>query len=137
MVIDYTETLPAVESFQRLFDTAGWSSLFHASPDELDEALRHSWYSVWAHASGKLVGGGRIISDGVLYATIHDLIVISSYRRRGIGSEILRRLVEKCREAGIRTVQLFSAAGMAEFYKKRGFERRAQDAPGMQLRMKT
>lgn len=136
MKIEYTEVLPAVESFKGLVDIAGWSGMFQASPEELGEALRHSWYAVWAHDAGRLVGGGRIISDGVLYATIHDLIVLPDYRRRGIGSEILRRLIEKCREGSIRYVQLFSADGMAEFYEKRGFAVRAPDAPGMQLRMK-
>jgi N-acetylglutamate synthase-like GNAT family acetyltransferase len=65
---------------------------------------------------------------------IYDLIVIPSYRRRGIGSEILRRLIIKCQEAGIREVQLFSAAGKSAFYQKRKFEERPANAPGMRLR---
>jgi N-acetylglutamate synthase-like GNAT family acetyltransferase len=56
-----------------------------------------------------------------------------SHQRRGIGSEILARLLEKCTSAGIRDVQLFSAAGKSGFYEKQDFKERAADAPGMQL----
>jgi len=82
----------------------------------------------------RLVGFGRVVSDGVLYGMIYDMIVEPTHQGRGIGSEILRRLVERCRAAGLRDIQLFSARGKAPFYGKRGFENRPDDAPGMRLR---
>ena len=64
---------------------------------------------------------------------IYDLIILPSHQGQGIGSEILSRLVSKCRAAGIRDVQLFSAPGKSTFYAKRGFKARPSDAPGMRL----
>ena len=82
-------------------------------------------------SAGRSAGFGRIVSDGVVHALIADLIVLPAYQRRGIGSEILRRLLDQCRTHEIHTVQLFCASGKAGFYEKHGFVRRADDAPGM------
>ncbi len=136
MNIEYSEALPSSGMYKRLFQSTGWNEEFKASADELIEALRQSWYVLCAYESGRLVGFGRLVSDGVLYAMIYDLIVAPSHQQRGIGSEILQRFINRCREAGIRYVQLFSAAGKSGFYRKRGFEERPKDAPGMQLRTK-
>ena len=75
------------------------------------------------------MGYGRILSDGVMHAMIYDRIVAPDYRGRGIGASILDRLVQECRDAGIYDVRLFCARGKREFYEKRGFVSRADDAP--------
>ncbi len=134
MDITYTEAAPDAADFFELFDTAGWNGTRQISAATLYNALDNSWCAVWGYDAGRLVGGGRVVSDGVLYATIHDLIVQPAYQRKGIGSEILSRLVQRCRDAPIRYVQLFAAAGMTDFYQRRGFAVRALDAPGMQLK---
>jgi GNAT superfamily N-acetyltransferase len=136
MKIDYREEIPSAPAFAALFDTTGWNKTFHLSADELKDSLQHSWYAVSAYDGDHLVGFGRVLSDGVLYAVLCDLIVVPSHQTRGIGSEILARLVEQCTSAGIRTIQLFSAAGKTAFYGQRGFEARPADAPGMRLARK-
>ncbi|NNL42277.1 MAG: GNAT family N-acetyltransferase [Desulfobacterales bacterium] len=136
MKIEYTEELPTAAEYKDLFDTTGWNQGYRASTDDLCKALRLSWYILCAYDSGRLVGFGRVVSDGVLYAMIYDLIVTPSHQGKGIGSKILHRIIDRCQEACIREVQLFSATGRSEFYQKRGFEVRAPDAPGMRLRKK-
>ncbi len=134
MKIQYTEGLPTAKEYKGLFDTTGWNNGYKASGDELHKALRQSWYILCAYHSGRLVGLGRVVSDGVLYAMIYDLIVIPSYQGRGIGSKILHRIIDRCQKAHIREVQLFSAAGKTVYYQKRGFEVRPKDALGMRFR---
>jgi len=85
-----------------------------------------------AYDGEQLVGFGRLVSDGILHAMIYELIVLPQYQGQGIGGEILGMLVEKSREAGVRDIQLFSARGKRDFYEKRGFRARPDDAPGMQ-----
>jgi len=119
-----------------LFETTGWNKAFRASADELKDALQQSWYAVSAYDGCHLVGFGRVLSDGVLYALVCDLIVVPSHQTRGIGSKILARLVRQCTSTGIRNIQLFSAAGKTAFYGRHGFEERAADAPGMRLAKK-
>jgi N-acetylglutamate synthase-like GNAT family acetyltransferase len=63
---------------------------------------------------------------------IGDLIVQPDYQQKGIATTIMNLLIEKCKEHSIKSVQLFSALGKTEFYKKLGFNCRPEDGPGMQ-----
>lgn len=114
-----------------LFETTGWNRNYMATPGEIEQALQKSWYTVSAYEGEELVGSGRIVSDSVLYAMIYDLIVRPSHQNRGIGTAILQRLLRRCKNAGIREIQLFCAKGKSGFYGKRGFRDRPSDAPGM------
>jgi GNAT superfamily N-acetyltransferase len=132
MNIDYRSEIPAMDQYWRLFQSTGWNEAYQLSPEELVRALRSSWYVLGAYDGGHLVGFGRLVSDGIAYAMIYELIVQPDYQGQGIGGEILERLVKKCQETGVRDIQLFCAYGKREFYEKRGFVARPEDAPGMQ-----
>jgi N-acetylglutamate synthase-like GNAT family acetyltransferase len=62
-----------------------------------------------------------------------NVIVLPELRGRGIGTQIVERLVARCREADVLQVQLFSARGKREFYERLGFAARPDDGPGMEL----
>ena len=134
MTIEYSNVIPPKETFFQLFQTTGWNEEYQLSPDQLYEALQHSWDAVSALEDGRLVGFGRAIADGVLHALIVDMIVLPSHQNRGIGRAILNRLVERCRAAGIRDIQLFCARGKSGFYERCGFIARPADAPGMEYK---
>ncbi len=116
-----------------LFETTGWNEEYHFDPDQLYAATRQCWYLVSAYNQDTLVGFGRIISDGVLHALIVELIVLPKYHGNGIGSTILKKLVDRCRYNNIHDIQLFCARGQAGFYEKQGFVRRPAEQPGMQI----
>lgn len=132
MEIDFRSEAPASDQFWELFQTTGWNQKYRLEPEELLGALRSSWYVLSAYEDGRLVGFGRLVSDGILHAMIYELIVLPEYQGQGIGGQILERLVGKCQEVGVRDIQLFCAVGKREFYEKRGFVARPDDAPGMQ-----
>jgi GNAT superfamily N-acetyltransferase len=132
MSLRYDAELTSVDGFYTLFESTGWNREYQLSRQELADALRNSWHVVAAYEGGRLVGIGRVVSDGILHAMVYDLITDPECQRKGIGSEILSRLVRKCREAGIRDIQLFCAWGKRSFYEHRGFRARAEDAPGME-----
>ncbi len=115
-----------------LFETTGWNREYHATPEELGHAVANSQFVVTAYLGDRLIGMGRVVSDGILHAMIYDMIVDPAYQRQGIGAQILRRLVEWCIEAKIRDIQLFCARGKRAFYERNGFGARPTDAPGMQ-----
>ena len=131
--IVYREKLPARTAYHQLFETTGWNLSYRADPDELYETISSSWYTLSAYDKDDLVGFGRVISDGVLYALICDLIVRPSFQGQGIGSTLLNKLIAGCRSQRIRAIWLFSAKGKSAFYKNFGFAERPSDAPGMQL----
>jgi GNAT superfamily N-acetyltransferase len=133
IAIEYRSELPTPEEFERLFRSSGWTEAFEVPADRLAAALPHAWYAICALRGGRLVGTGLVLSDGVLHALIVDVIVIPEMRGHGIGTEIMKRLIGRCREAGVLQVQLFSARGKRDFYERLGFVARPDDGPGMEL----
>ena len=131
--IAYHEQPPPATDYGRLFETTGWNTSYQASSQELHRAISDSWYVLSAYEKDRLVGFGRIISDGVLYALICDLIVNPACQGQGIGSTLLAKLIMHCRARDIRVIWLFAAKGKSAFYKKFGFQKRPLDAPGMQM----
>ena len=134
MPIRLSEQLPDKQEYFDLFITTGWNIQYQASPEEVEQANRNSWLTVCAYDDEKLVGFGRVVTDFVLHAMIFDMIILPAYQGQGIGTMVLEKLVKKCKDNGIRDIQLFCAKGKRGFYEKNGFEVRAEDAPGMQLR---
>lgn len=132
--ITYSDAIPSADAYLSLFETTRWNDFYKQAADVLHQALSNSWYVVSAYHGEELVGTGRLVSDGVQYAVVFDMIVAPGFQGHGIGGEILTRLLERCAEAEVRDVLLFSADGKKDFYAKRGFEVRPENAPGMILR---
>ena len=131
----YRTDLPEVQAVFDLFLTTGWNSDYRITPAEFMDALRSSWYCLSAYDGERLVGFGRMLCDGVLHALILDLIVHPDWQGKGLGGEVLNRLVDKCRAHSIRDIQLFSVKGKAGFYRKLGFRERPEGAPGMEIKL--
>ncbi len=132
----YREELPPKQALFKLFLTTGWNENYCLDAERLFDAVKNSWYYIYAYSGTQLVGSGRIICDGSVHALILDLIVDPEYRRRGIAGNILNRLIEKCRDHKIRDIQLFAARDTRLFYEKFGFQKRPSDAPGMEINVK-
>jgi ribosomal protein S18 acetylase RimI-like enzyme len=101
--------------------------------EQLYIAISNSWHIVSVYHDQKLIGFGRIISDGIYQSFICDVMVHPDYQNQGIGTKIIKNLVEECQKAGLHVVQLFCAKGKQDFYKKLGFCERDSEAPGMSL----
>jgi ribosomal protein S18 acetylase RimI-like enzyme len=136
----FDDKLPAIKKYWDLFQTTGWNQEYNFSIQDLAEAIQNSWYAVSiydSNDSNDLIGFGRVIADGVHHALIVDLIIHPDYQAKGLGSKLLARLVQKCKDNKIRDIQLFAAKDKFAFYEKYGFEKRPSDAPGMQLKYKS
>ncbi len=72
--------------------------------------------------TGKSVGMGRVISDGIADAYIQDLVVLPRWRNRGIGSRIVSMLLDGCKSGGITWIGLIAQPGTDSFYRSLGFE---------------
>ncbi|MBN1949493.1 MAG: GNAT family N-acetyltransferase [Candidatus Cloacimonetes bacterium] len=133
MSITYSHQLPPISAYFDLFSTTGWNRDYQSTARDLETALQHSQFLVCAYQEGRLIGFGRIVDDGVLHAMVYDLIAHPDFQKRGIGSNILEKLLAYCLQKNIRDIQLFAAADRMEFYKKHGFQPRPDNAPGMEL----
>ncbi|OFX89586.1 MAG: hypothetical protein A2W99_14420 [Bacteroidetes bacterium GWF2_33_16] len=133
----YKEILPLKNDLYHLFISTGWNEEYRLSGERIYKALGNNWFCISAFYNNELVGFGRVVSDGVLHAMIYDLITLPEFQKSGIGSTILKTLVQKCVQCNIPDIQLFCASGKRMFYEKRGFVARSEDGPGMQYQIKT
>jgi ribosomal protein S18 acetylase RimI-like enzyme len=129
--VELRTELPTTEQFWNLFMTTGWNRDYQLSPEDLIKAIANSWHTVSVYVHDKLVGFGRVNTDGIMHAMIYEVIVDPDYRRNGFGTRIVDTLVNKCLEANIHDIQLFCAPGYQSFYEKCGFKGRPSTAPGM------
>jgi ribosomal protein S18 acetylase RimI-like enzyme len=86
---------PDVDIFQlaKLFEQAGWH---HRTRDlgRLARVVSGSMFVVSAWDADRLVGFARAVSDGASDAQISTVCVAEEYRRKGIASELIRRLMK-------------------------------------------
>lgn len=90
------------------------------APEKLELAFRNSLLKVFAFDGDRLVGAGRALSDGVWRAAIYDVAVLPAYQGKGIGSRILRHLVQN---AKVDVIMLYAAPGKEAFYERFGFRK--------------
>jgi len=65
------------------------------SSDALRRAFERSAHVAFARDGYRLVGMARLLSDGVCNAYMVDVWTASAYRRRGIGSAMVRELLAR------------------------------------------
>lgn len=83
---------------------------------ELDEQDPHGVHAV-AFEDEVPVATGRLLPDG----HIGRMAVLKEWRGRGIGSSLLKNLVQKARERGDKKVALSAQVHAVRFYKAHGF----------------
>ena len=76
-----------------LFNAVGWERRT-ADRDRLAQLVRGSMFVVSAWEGDRLVGFARAISDGAANAYISTVAVLPEYQKRGIGRELIQRLLE-------------------------------------------
>ena len=112
--IDTPDSLKA-ENLQGFF--VGWPN--PPDPQRHLEIL-HSSYRVWLAMDGeKLVGFINAISDGILHAYIPLLEVLPTYQGKGIGSELVQRMIKSLE--GIYAIDIVCDEQVAGFYERLGF----------------
>lgn len=86
----------------------------------ISDAFSSSFAVITAWVDHRLIGCGRMISDGQMYSSIFDVVIDPDFQKQGIGLGIMKRLVEKAPHT---CIHLTSTFGNEEFYKKLGFKK--------------
>jgi ribosomal protein S18 acetylase RimI-like enzyme len=117
-MIRYQETLANIEPVQLAGFFAGWSN--PPSVQRHHEILANASHVALAidEENDHVVGFIYAISDGILAAYIPLLEVLPDYHGRGIGTELLRRMLEQLREFYM--VDLTCDLGQQTFYTRMG-----------------
>jgi len=105
-----------------LYRVGGWWKEEYRE-SEIPALIRGSFLFAVAvqKTSGRAVGMGRVISDGVSDAYIQDLVVLPSCRGSGVGKQLVQALVTHCRNEGINWIGLVAEPATEEFYRPLGF----------------
>ena len=109
----------------RLYQALEWSAA--KKPQRLMRALANSHFVVSAWVEGSLVGLGNAISDTGLVVYYPHLLVLPEYQRKGIGREIMKRLMRRYR--GYHQHILVAEAQASLFYEACGFVRAGKTVP--------
>ena len=131
MNLKYIEKTPTPNEFNYLTEAVGWGKRENSI---VEEALKNTIYSLCVYDGTSLIGYGRIIGDKTIFLYIHDIMVIPEYQNKGIGTEIMKNLLNKINElkkvnSCIRTY-LGASKGKESFYEKFGFISRPNEDLG-------
>ncbi len=128
--IQIKEKIPTIEEYQLLRNSVGWSKV---SDNAVEISLKNSIFSVCALLNEKVIGFGRIIGDFGIYYYIQDVMIFPRYQKKGIGSQIMDKLMDFLEKHADETAffGLMAAKGNSRFYEPYGFKKRPDDAPGM------
>ncbi len=127
-MITFTDSIKNINTSMLDGFFADWIS--PPSHEEHLQILKNSYYVIVAvdEVSGKVVGFITAISDGIHAAHITLFEVLSEYRNKGIGTELLKRMLEKLK--GLYGVSLMCDKDLQSFYSRFGMS----SGTGMNIR---
>lgn len=111
-----------IDQITALYRSEGWWSKEADDPGQVRGIIEGSHFFLIVHEGDEIVGMGRALSDRNSDSYIQDVTVKKEYRHRGIGSTIIRELVERLRRDGIEWVGLIAERGTHGFYTRLGFQ---------------
>ena len=126
MNIEYSDSIKGIraENLQGFF--VGWNDA--PSAETHLRLLENSSYKVLAKDGAKVIGFVTAISDNTLAAYISFLEVLPEYQNKGIGKELIKRIVSKLEKFYM--IDLLCDTNLQPFYEQLGM----QKAVGMRIR---
>jgi len=112
-----------------LYRHASWWSNERDDTELVLKIIRGSHCFLVAVDNGRVIGMGRAISDHAHDAYIQDLTVHPDRRHRGIGHEILKRLIDRLKSEGINWIGLIAGRNTHAFYSPMGFDAMDNSTP--------
>lgn len=117
-----TSTMFDLNKLDDLTESVGWG---RRGLNAWQRIMDMSSLFVTAWHEHELVGLGRILEDGVM-CMVYDIATHPDYRKRGIGTRIMQRILEEVRSKEFASVGLFAwdkNPTNISFYEKLGFKR--------------
>lgn len=110
-----------------LYEAVGWTN-YTARPESLRAGYAGS-LAVWGAFKGdNLVGVVRVVGDGATIVFVQDLIVAPSYQRAGIGTQLMRAVINRFADVYQMELLTDDGSGACALYERLGFVR--SDAMG-------
>lgn len=119
-MIQWSSAIDAID-WTELSELYRLAPLGNKSPDWVRTAFGNSRLRFFAREDGRLAAAGRAVADGVDCAYLCDIAVHPAYQGRGLGREVIERLVGAA--SGHRKIILYAVPGKEDFYRRFGFRR--------------
>jgi ribosomal protein S18 acetylase RimI-like enzyme len=116
-ILSYTERQIKAIDVMKLYNDVGW---WEERQEQDIEELLTKIPSVGAWIDGTLIGFTRAISDGKFRAYIEDVVIHSSYRKEGIGTKLVSKMLDEL--SHINVISLFCEEHLIPFYGKNNFK---------------
>jgi predicted GNAT family N-acyltransferase len=102
-----------------LFEEYGWWA--DRTVADVREALANTAVAVGMRDDGDLVAAARVVTDGVYYAKLFDVVVAESRRGDGLGTELVEAVGSHPELDGV-FLSVTCREGLVDFYERAGFE---------------
>lgn len=116
MVYRFNENV-SVNALANLREAVGWNRM----ENEYKSPLMTSYYHIAVYDGGKLIGYIDSVSNGVTDAYIQDLMVSPDYQGRGIGTNLMTKMIEYLKEKHIYMISVVYEESLKPFYEQFGF----------------
>ncbi|MBR1757114.1 MAG: GNAT family N-acetyltransferase [Lachnospiraceae bacterium] len=103
-----------------LYQSVGWTNYLERI-DILQQAYASSLCVLGAYDSGQLVGILRAVGDGQTIVFIQDIIVLPEYQRQGIGTKLLKTVMDKYKDVYQMELLTDNTEKTKAFYRSLGF----------------
>lgn len=125
IIREYTEYRQ--EDIKQLYASVGWTS-YTDNLESLRKGFENSLLVLGAYTGrqaeeGRLVGLIRIVGDGYTIIFIQDLLVLPEFQRRGIGSALMRAVLEKYKDVRQCELATDNTPGSIAFYQSLGMKK--------------
>ena len=121
MICIRSQQSAALDDVLHLYQAVGWTN-YTNQPQMLEQSLARSLAIYVARDGEEIVGLVRLVGDGFSSVFVQDLIVLPSYQRQGIGSNLMKEALTDYKDAyqvQLATEQTEKTLG---FYRSLGFE---------------
>ena len=105
-----------------LYSAVGWKA-YTDDPESLRKGYENSLLVLGAYEGEQLVGISRVVGDGETIVFVQDILVFPEYRRKGIGTALLKEIMSKY--GHVRQIELVtdSKPETIAFYESAGFRK--------------
>ena len=110
-----------LDNILHLYQAVGWTNYTH-QPEMLEQSLAHSLAIYIARDGEEIVGLVRLVGDGFSSVFVQDLIVLPSYQRQGIGSNLMKEALADYKDAYQIQLATEETEKTLGFYRPLGFE---------------
>lgn len=108
------------DQLMALYETNNWS-LYTRDIEKLNRSVKGSLFVKTAWHDDVLVGLIRVVGDGESIIYIQDILVLPDYHRRGIGTMLMKSVLDKFEDVRQKTLLTGLSQEQDKFYRSLGF----------------